>query len=40
VKFKRADLLRKELAILKEIDPLIKNSRTINRTKGPHYLYA
>lgn len=38
MKFKRVDLLRKELVILLKINPLIKNSRTINKTKGPHYL--
>jgi GT2 family glycosyltransferase len=38
MKFNRAVQFKKELVILLKIKPTIENSRTINETKGTHYL--
>jgi len=37
-KFKRAGLLRRELLLLKDLKPLIKKSREVNKKTGAHYL--
>ncbi|WP_460219709.1 glycosyltransferase family 2 protein [Psychroserpens sp. MEBiC05023] len=38
LKFKQAAGFKRELALLLRIKPLIKKSRTINKTRGMHYL--